>query len=95
MRVYLDNDFKVHVTNDGTMRPYETDYFDGCCSAYIEGFRIKPDNETWVREDGFVFSGGEMRSPWKPYSELAGSQAQYERDMADLQKAYREGVNSV
>ena len=48
--VYLDSDYKCHVTDDGTMRSYETDFFDGKCREYIEGYRIIPEGETWVKD---------------------------------------------
>ena len=70
-------------------------FFADKCTTFIEGYRLKPEGETWIREDGSVFSGGEMISPWKPYNELAAAQAQYEQDQAELQAAYEEGVNSV
>ena len=50
MIVYLDSDYKCHVENDGTMTPYETDVFDGKCQAYIEGYRLVPEGETWVKD---------------------------------------------
>lgn len=89
--IYLDSDFKCHPTDDGTMTAVETDFFDGKCDSFIEGYRLKPDGATWVREDGEVFSGGEMIAPWKDYRELAAAQAQYEQDLADradLEEAY-------
>ena len=92
--IYIDSEFKCHTVNDGTMTPVETDFFDGKCDTFIEGYRFVPSGESWIREDGVVFAG-EMIAPWKPYSELAAAQAQYERDMAELAEAYQEGVNSV
>ena len=77
MTIYLDNDFKCHVTDDGTMLPYETDVFDGKCTTYIEGYRIVPEGEKWTRSDGVVFSGP-MVAPWKPYADLAAAQTLYE-----------------
>lgn len=93
--IYIDSEFRCHVANDGTMRPIEEPFFDGKCSAFIEGYRLKPDGETWIREDGESFSGAKMITPWKPYKELAAAQAQFEADQAELAAAYREGVNSV
>ena len=85
--IYIDSDFKCHVTNDGTMTAVETDYFDGKCDAFIEGYRFVPDGESWTREDGAEFQG-EMISPWKDYSELDAVQREYERDqMADMENA--------
>lgn len=94
MIIYLDTDFKCHTSNDGTMTAVDTDFFDGKCEAFIEGYRFIPHGKTWTRGDGVVFSG-EMISPWKPYEQLAAAQAQHERDQEDLQEAYQEGVNSV
>lgn len=92
--VYIDSDFKCHTVNDGTMTAVETDFFVGKCDAFVEGYRYVPVGENWVRSDGVVFHG-EMIAPWKPYSELAAAQAQYETDQAELAAAYQEGVNSV
>lgn len=83
--IYIDPEFKCHVSNDGKMTAVETDFFDGKCDAYIEGYRFVPAGERWIRNDGVVFSG-EMIAPWKDYSALEAAQAQYETD---------EGVNSV
>ena len=95
--VWLDKDFVAHRDNDGTMIPFETDFFVGKCAFFVEGHRCVPEGYSWKRSDGEVFNceTGEMIVAWKPYSELAAAQAQYERDMADLQAAYQEGVNSV
>ena len=96
MIIYLDNDYKCHVTDDGTMQPYETDRFDGYSSVYIEGYRLVPAGETWTREDGEVFGPGyEMLSPWKPLAELEAAQAAYEDVLSEAEKAYEEGVNSA
>lgn len=92
--IYLDSDFKCHVTDDGTMTAVETEAFDGRCSAFLEGYRFVPDGSVWTREDGEVFSG-EMVSPWKDYELLAAYQAQYDAMQAELSEAYQEGVNSV
>ena len=90
--IYIDSDFKCHVTNDGTMTAVETDFFDGKCDAYIEGFRFVPPGESRVGSDGIAYEG---ISPWKDMNELAAAQAQYDRMMAEAAAAYREGVNSI
>lgn len=77
--IYLDYEFKCHVINDGTMTTVETDYFDGKCNAFIEGYRFIPSGKSWTRPDGVMFNG-EMCSPWKPYSELDAAQREYERE---------------
>lgn len=77
MRIYVDSDFKCHLTNDGTFTAVETAAFDGKCDAYIEGYRFVPSGKTWVREDGVEFTG-EMIAPWKPWEELDKAQREYE-----------------
>lgn len=85
--IYIDNDFKCHVTDDGTMTAVETDYFDGHCDVFIEGYRFVPDGESWTRSDGVVFYG-EMVAPWKDYAELDNTQREYEKQLlADAENA--------
>lgn len=57
MTIYIDSDFCCHVTNDGTMREVETEFFDGKTAPFIEGYRYVPEGETWTRSDGAVFHG--------------------------------------
>lgn len=78
--IYIDSDFKCHITNDGTMKEIQTDFFDGKCDSFIEGYRFVPSGESWTRADGVVFHG-EMISPWKDYSELYNAQREYERQL--------------
>ena len=77
MTIYIDSDFKCHVANDDSMVAIETDFFNGKCDDYIEGYRFVPDGQSWTREDGEVFYG-EMIAPWKNYSELNQAQRDYE-----------------
>lgn len=85
--IYVDYDFKCHTVNDGTMTPIETDFFDGKCDTFIEGYRFIPSGETWTRSDGVVFHG-EMIAPWKDFEELDAAQREYEREqMADMENA--------
>lgn len=93
--IYIDSEFKCHSTNpNGTFREIQTDFFDGKCDTFIEGYRYVPSGSEWTRSDGVVFTG-EMIAPWKPYSELAAAQGQYEADLAEAAAAYQEGVDSV
>lgn len=92
--VYIDSEFTCHVSDDGTMTAVETDFFDGKCDSFIEGYRFVPSGESWTREDGTVFHG-EMVTPWKNYATLKAAQDQYEAMLAELAAAYQEGVNSV
>jgi hypothetical protein len=80
MKVYIDNDFKCHTVNDGTMTAVEEEFFDGKCDAFIEGYRFVPEGETWTRSDGEVFRG-EMISPWNDYAELDEAQREYEKQL--------------
>ena len=94
MTIYIDNDFKCHVIDDGTMTTVETDAFDGMCTEYIEGYRFVPAGQTWTREDGVEFSG-EMIAPWKPWSELDAAQREYERQqLADMRAALAESLTA-
>lgn len=94
MIIYIDNEFKCHLTNDGTMTEVEINFFNEKCDAFIEGYRYVPAGETWVREDGMEFTG-EMISPWRNYSILAEFQKQYEKTLNEAQEAYENGVNAI
>ena len=88
--IYLDSDFKCHISGDDTMTAVETAAFDGKCDAYIEGYRFVPSGQVWVREDGAVFAG-EMVAPWKPWQELEEAQREYERQLvAEYEAALQE-----
>ena len=88
--IYLDSEFKCHVSADGTMQEVETGFFDGKCDAFIEGYRFVPDGETWTRSDGVVFHG-EMIAPWKDCDELDNAQREYERQLlAEYESALAE-----
>ena len=78
--IYIDTDFKCHLSNDGTMTPIDTDFFDGKCDAFIEGYRFVPDGKNWTRTDGVAFAG-EMIAPWKPFAELDRLQREFERQL--------------
>lgn len=103
MTIYIDSDFKCHVSNDGTRREFDVPFFDGKCQAFIEGYRYVPSGERWVKPNGTFFRG-EMISPWVGYQLLAAAQAAYEDGqaeggtaalLAEAQAAYEEGVNSI
>lgn len=65
--IYIDSDYKCHLTDDGTMTAVETDAFDGKCDAYVEGYCYDTSN-------GYV-----QVYPWKPFSELDAAQREHER----------------
>lgn len=82
--IYIDKDYKCHVSDDGTMTPIETDVFDGKPDAYIEGFRFIPKGESWTREDGVVLRG-EMIAPWQDMRILEAYQNQYEVNLNEIE----------
>ena len=65
--IYIDSDFKCHITNDGTMTEVQTDFFDGKCRTFIEGYCYEPETVKIY--------------PWKPYVELDEAQREYERQL--------------
>lgn len=92
--IYVDSDGHCHRIDDGTMTALETDFFYGKCDAFVEGHYCE------IYENGFAIY------PWKPSSALDAVQREYERQLlkelqensipvADLENAYREGVDSV
>lgn len=84
--IYIDSDFKCHVTDDGTLTAVETDFFDGKCDTFIEGYRYVPAGAVWTRSDGMVFTG-KMIAPWKDYAELDYAQLLYERQQLEEAQA--------
>lgn len=61
MFYYLDDQYMAHAQQDEntTRMPWEdtAGFFTGKCTAFIEGYRVVPEGETWTREDGAVFAG--------------------------------------
>ena len=90
MIIYIDGDFKCHVSAAEGRREIETDFFDGKCPEWIESYRFVPEGDTWTREDGEVFKG-EMVTPWKDLSEAYTAQIAYlERQNAQYEAALSE-----
>lgn len=77
MIVYIDSEFKCHTENAVGREAVETNFFDGKCDEFIEGYRFVPHGSTWVREDGVEFIGG-MITPWKDSEMLEMAQLRYE-----------------
>ncbi len=89
MTIYIDSDYKCHLSDDGTRRAFDVPFFDGKCAEFVEGYRYVPSGETWTRADGQTFTG-EMITPWRDYAILAELQALYEEEQAkqaDMQAA--------
>ncbi|MDY4223874.1 MAG: hypothetical protein SOX75_04400 [Candidatus Limivicinus sp.] len=99
MTIYIDSDYKCHVSAAEGRRAIETNEFDGKCPEWIESFRFVPAGETWMREDGEEFRG-EMTAPWKDLGEAYAAQtayvtaqnAQYEAALTEIEAAL--GVKS-
>ena len=99
MTIYIDSDYKCHVSAAEGRRAIETGFFDGKCAEWIESYRFVPEGETWTREDGEEFRG-EMVTPWKDLSEaymaqtayLERQNAQYEAALSEIEVAL--GVNA-
>lgn len=76
MTIYIDSDYKCHVSAAEGRRAVEADAFNGKCPEWIESYRFVPDGETWTREDGEEFRG-EMVTPWKDLGNAYAAQAAY------------------
>lgn len=94
MKVYIDSEFKCHVSPGEGLTEVEESFFDNKCNEFVEGYRYIPSGSVWIREDGVEFAG-EMISPWKDYNELAMAQLTYmtvqyskaQSDIAELDSA--------
>ncbi len=82
MTIYIDADYKCHAATADGLTAVDTNYFDGKCPAYIEGYSFVPAGQTWTRPDGVVFQG-EMVCPWKPWRELDAAQRAYEQEQLE------------
>ena len=82
--IYLESNFRCHATPGEGRVEIETDFFDGKCDAYIEGYRLVPEGSVWTRSDGKVFRGL-MIAPWKDYAILQAYQEQYEAMSLDAE----------
>ena len=99
MIIYIDGDFKCHVSAAEGRREIETGFFNGKCPEWIESYRFVPEGETWIRGDSEVFNG-EMTAPWKDLGEAYAAQAayvtaqnaQYEATLSEIEVAL--GVNA-
>ena len=94
MKVYIDSEFKCHVSPGEGLTEVEVSFFDNKCNEFVEGYRYIPSGSVWTRDDGVEFAG-EMVSPWKDYNELAMAQLAYltvryskaQSDIAELDSA--------
>ena len=89
MTIYIDNDYKCHLSDDGTRRAFDVPFFDGKCAEFVEGYRYVPSGETWTRTDGKTFTG-EMITPWRHYSEISEIQSAVDRAQAQARQTIDE-----
>ena len=99
MTVYIDDDYKCHVTPIVGARGIEESFFDNKCPNLIESYRYVPAGATWTREDGVAFAGP-MIAPWRDIRQYDIEQREYERQqIAQYESALSEietalGVNA-
>ena len=89
MTIYIDNDYKCHLSDDGTRRAFDVPFFDGKCAEFVEGCRYVPSGETWTRADGQTFTG-EMIAPWRDYSQILEIQTAVDHAQAQAQQTINE-----
>lgn len=76
--IYIDSKHRCHITDDGTMTAVETDFFDGKCDAFVEGYCYESKGT------------GIAVYPWKDFAELDAAQREYERQLlAEYAEALR------
>ena len=95
LKIYLDSDYICHSSNIGNLREYITDFFDeNTPEKFIDGYRIVPDGEIWIREDGVTFQG-EMVAPAINYEGLKKVQEQYQIDDEKHTQELGELINEI
>lgn len=94
MKIYLDRDFRCHAAPGDGLREAETDFFDGKCPEFIEGYRCIPTGESWTREGGEVFTG-EMVTPVRDYDALAEIQGAVVRNRQAADEVLAELIEDV
>lgn len=77
MKIYIDTNYMCHAETAEGRREFDVPFFDGKCSAFINGHRYVPSGETWTRADGVEFKG-EMISPATDYTAIALAQSAFE-----------------
>ena len=91
MTIYVDSDFKCHMSPAEGLTAVETDFFNGMCPEYIEGYRLVPEGQVWTRSDGVSFRGM-MIASGKPWNELDKAQREYERE---LLRKYEQALSEI
>jgi hypothetical protein len=89
--IYLDENYRAHIEQDAetTRMPWADvhGFFAGKCDAFIEGYRVVPEGQTWARQDGTEFAGL-MIAPVENPAALQAMQAEVDREtIAELDQA--------
>lgn len=92
--IYIDDDFKCHVTNSGSMTAVDTEFFDDKCETFIEGYRYVPEGKTWRRGDGVEFTG-EMITPITDHRILAAAQVENDKAQGEITTLAKAGAEQV
>lgn len=83
---YLDTDYRLYTEQDAEesflLWEDTEDMFDDKCRAFIEGYRVVPEGETWTRSDGEAFDGL-MITPAVDFDVLLAAQSAYEQANAE------------
>ena len=82
MEIYIDNDFRCHTEPGDGLVSAESEFFNGKCRVFVEGYRFIPAGESWTREDGQIFAG-EMIAPAEDIRILEAAQGAYEEAQAE------------
>lgn len=72
--IYIDNRNHCHRIDDGTMIAVETEFFNGKCDAFVEGYCYD------------ISKGYARVYPWKDYSLLETAQSLYEETLVDKER---------
>ena len=94
MIIYVDKkEYHCHTKKpDGEHIPIETEFFNGKCAAYIEGFIWLPEgHEVVINGDAY---NNPMITPWKDIRILDAYQEQYEAMLAE-QKDMQNALNKL
>jgi hypothetical protein len=88
MKIYLDNNFMCHTSNDSSMLEVDAPQnFNGMCPNVIECMRYVPEDMQYVTPDGTVIHGVFIQC----VGDADSAQREYERQLlADYESALAE-----
>ena len=93
MTVYIDEGCKCFTAPAEGRMAIDTDFFDGKCRAFIEGYIYVPGGKTWTRADGKIFTG-ELIAPWRDFALLEEFQHQY-GELLSQQEDMRRALDAI